>query len=79
MRRHATHSGYVGGCRCADCSRAHAEYCKVSRVRRGERTDAAPHGTASGYWNWNCRCDPCRTAGSVINRAKYLRLKERMA
>jgi hypothetical protein len=33
-----------------------------------------PHGTISGYFNHNCRCDPCRKAGS-----EYMKDRRRRA
>lgn len=36
-------------------------------------SDEPWHGTPSGYGNHGCRCDPCRAASSIYNRAKYKR------
>lgn len=30
----------------------------------------APHGTAGGYQNWTCRCQPC-TDANVTARARW--------
>jgi hypothetical protein len=32
------------------------------RMDRAQRLAEAPHGKASTYTNWMCRCDACRTA-----------------
>lgn len=34
------------------------------------RVDEIPHGTFSGYQNWECRCVDCRRAWQLWNRAR---------
>jgi hypothetical protein len=65
---HGSGSLYRQGCRCKKCRVAHT----ARTIRRtAERTrllaadpSLAPHGRASTYRNWGCRCRPCTTANS---------------
>lgn len=43
MRRHGTHSCYVGGCRCQPCRDAHAAYWRTNRKGYVRRVPAAPY------------------------------------
>lgn len=76
--RHGTAGGYSNyGCRCAPCTAAHSAALARARVARlaWRRWDAragtwvttadVPHGRASTYENWGCRCAPCVTAASA--------------
>lgn len=40
------------------------------REARLARVEDAPHGTYSGYINWNCRCVDCCRAGRLYARAR---------
>lgn len=64
---HGTTGGYSNhGCRCPQCRKAWAAYC---RKRKRERTpENAPHGTTNGYHNYRCRCDRCRAAWAAASR-----------
>ena len=39
--------------------------------------DDPRHGTANGYINYRCRCDPCLDAGHAYHSAFKLRRKKR--
>jgi hypothetical protein len=45
------------------------------KAARRDRLDEAPHGTATGYRAWGCRCDACREA--VIAHQKAARARKR--
>lgn len=65
-----TPAGYRRGCRCRPCTDAHAQRIADQKARRlaraAEDPSLIPHGTQSGYINWNCRCPKCVEA----NRTK---------
>lgn len=42
MRDHGTNSAYTAGCRCAPCSRAHADYEHERRHRASKRPNRTP-------------------------------------
>lgn len=68
--------GYERGCRCDVCKAA--PVAAAARVRERGRVDPSliPHGTASGYRNWACRCATCKAAGAESNRAAKARRRE---
>lgn len=53
-------------CRCRVCKDGNAMYQAEQRAKRRARLEAdptqAPHGEASTYANWGCRCDLCLEA-----------------
>jgi hypothetical protein len=53
-------------------------YCSMACVAPqsppNPRAPAKAHGTAGGYSNWRCRCDPCRTAWREQGRKKRARM-----
>lgn len=58
---------------CVMCARARAA---AQRAKRRTLAECDPrHGTTNGYHNFGCRCEPCRQAAKVENRAQYLRRK----
>lgn len=66
---HGTILSYQRGCTCELCREANSQLARVSRERRIEK--GIPdhlHGTDTGYRNWQCKCDPCKAAGSDTNR-----------
>lgn len=75
--RHGTATEYNAGCRCKECRAANTR--RVSERKSRLNPAYAPHGTASGYVNWNCRCDACKDAGSAANSARRLRREARQA
>lgn len=65
-------------CRCQECREANREYQQVKNAERARRLaaefDRLPHGSASTYGNWGCRCVPCAEAMSRKNdRASAVR------
>lgn len=64
-------AAYSHGCRCDGCKLANREAQRATKQRRVERYRNGrrdiKHGV-SGYSNWDCRCEVCRTAWS-----KYLK------
>ncbi|CAM3456713.1 hypothetical protein STSO111631_20015 [Stackebrandtia soli] len=65
-----------------------AEYLrKVRAERRAERVDVggrlvhprAPHGSASGYQHWSCRCGPCSAANRSSTAATRATANDRVA
>lgn len=57
-------SRYARGCRCDGCRQAATEAHnrqQAARLARGV-PDGVPHGSASTYSNWGCRCEPCTKA-----------------
>jgi hypothetical protein len=88
-KRHGTRNGYqYYGCRCEDCRGANrdhgrAEYLKHHPGARSYRTpplvetpDDPRHGTANGYVNHGCRCQPCRDANAAAMREYRARLRD---
>ena len=67
-------SRYAAGCRCAAC--AEANRARVADLTSRPPGDV-PHGTASGYGNWGCRCDECKPAGARQNLLAQARRKQR--
>lgn len=67
-------AAYTRGCRCDGCKAANREVQRqikdrrVARFRKGER-EPRRHGV-SGYSNWDCRCEECRTAWSEYLRER---------
>ena len=59
-------STYRLGCRCELCTKAHAEYAKLTRERRAGTP--MKHGSVSTYQNLGCRCDDCRKAAASYFR-----------
>ena len=60
------------GCRCAECTAAHAAYQLRRRAERRallEAGDVNPqHGSESTYVNYDCRCADCRAAHAARKR-----------
>lgn len=71
---HGTAYRYTRGCRCTLCTEAVREKYR-ERVRRGP----PQHGTESAYFNYGCRCDECRSAGSLANRRRRIARLQRKA
>ncbi len=77
---HGTLARYRRGCHCAECTAANTAYVRDQRNKREARVRAGatvPHGTASGYKNYGCRCEPCRAAGLAARLATRARLTQR--
>lgn len=69
-------TGYKLGCRCDDCKRGEREWRVAYTARRIEAGNI-PHGTASGYLTYKCRCIDCSAWGKAGQLAKYgLTLKD---
>lgn len=62
-------SGYVYGCRCEICTRAHRTYAEEYCSRRLTRGDFT-HGTHLGY-QFGCRCRECLDANTAYYRAYW--------
>lgn len=62
---------------CDACRKAHNTAVVERRWRNASRPDI-PHGH-SGYVNWNCRCEVCRTAKNEAHRAYWARRRLREA
>ena len=72
--RHGTNSFYIHGCRCAECTAAHAEYSRQYNAKNKDKLRAArerakqtpfediPHGSLNGYHYYSCRCVECKSA-----------------
>ena len=79
---HGTPSRYDAGCRCAACRAANtARYHESTELRRRALASAAvPHGSASTYRNWGCRCEPCHQAalarGALARAARRARRQQ---
>lgn len=80
---HGAFKNYQAGCRCERCREAnrvrHAAQRADRRARGGLPPGDSRHGTHTGYTNWCCRCDPCRAAGSDLNRRTRLARETRAA
>ena len=74
---HGTSSRYDARCRCAACRAANtARYHESTETRcRALAGAAVPHGSASTYRNWGCRCEPCHQA--ALARAALARAARR--
>lgn len=81
---HGTARGYdrcrrrPGMAACGPCRAAHADYVRKGNERRHKRLLAdptiVPHGRATTYNNWLCKCPPCTTAATEAStRAKRKR------
>lgn len=56
------------------CGECYASAYQFARERNAAR-DAIPdewHGTANGYNNYDCRCDPCKAAWARMNKEQAL-------
>ena len=72
--KHGTNGAYNRGCRCDECSSAHAEYGRQYRRNNPDKVRAAreraketpfcdiPHGTYTSHNYYGCRCDECQAA-----------------
>lgn len=69
-----SHAGYVMGCRCRRCTRAHARYNKNRRELLARAIELNPndpaHGTLGGYNYYGCRCERCRAASAERNQQR---------
>lgn len=74
---HGTHSRYVYGCRCEDCTKAASQSVARSRKQRfAEPKDPNDprHGTANFYGNHGCRCPKCTSAWAEdVKRGRHTR------
>ncbi|KAB2344828.1 hypothetical protein [Actinomadura rudentiformis] len=74
-----TERGYRYGCRCRPCTDAHRQLIAEQKADRLARAAAdpsiVPHGTTSGYINWDCRCDPCTDAYSQSRGKRPTKVK----
>lgn len=61
------------GCRCEDCTSAHAARVAAQRARRKARGVMGEHGSVSTYTNYGCRCEDCRNAMRHYQRVQSLR------
>lgn len=62
-----TRTEYVAGCRCAACTLANTIYMQQwKRDREPLPPDDPRHGTQNGYGNYDCRCDRCTAAHTVV-------------
>ena len=68
-----TGANYSAGCRCDECRAARRDrHRRLRAERRAQRREVdgrliapgAPHGTATAYCDWYCRCRPCTTAAA---------------
>jgi hypothetical protein len=63
---------YAHGCRCDVCRKGNTakgnEQRRVRAARLKEDPTLAPHGRASTYLNWMCRCNECITASTTAHR-----------
>jgi hypothetical protein len=73
--RHGTISSYRSGCRCDACMEVNRRSRREGRKRSIARgiPDRVPHGTASTYTNWACRCEACKAAQREKNRGDNIR------
>lgn len=58
---------------CHDCHRAKTKECG-EQGGGWNKMDEVPHGTASGYTYWRCRCELCRQARRAYRRALSQRI-----
>ncbi len=65
ISEHGTHSAYVRGCHCQECTEAHrvANQKSFESLRSAEVTE---HGR-TGY-RYGCRCDVCKAANAAYMR-----------
>lgn len=85
------YGGYTRGCRCDVCRSAKAAYLRRRRNRARELarrfTDGQgrhlatgiTHGTAVGYDESGCRCQPCTSAKTAKRTVEIRRQRERRA
>jgi hypothetical protein len=74
---HGIPSAYNGGCRCEKCAAQHRDRMTAIRTDLAARPrDEVPHGTASGYNHWRCRCEACTQANTAACR-EYKRSRVR--
>lgn len=68
-------------CRCEVCRTAKAAYMREKRKAAGaEKSQVVKgirHGTAHGYKDNKCKCDPCKQAGTRKRKAERLRAEGR--
>jgi hypothetical protein len=74
VKMHGTRYRYQRGCRCDECREA----LRID-MRKLRGKEPPHHGTPSAYFNYRCRCDPCRMAGSRYNRERRLERMKRLA
>jgi len=68
--RHGTRSAYTHHkCSCPECLAENTRYWRAYRAAKATQLAAdpslAPHGNASTYDNWGCRCVPCTAAATA--------------
>ena len=73
MKQHGTQLEYKHGCRCQECRKAHADYCRDQSANRKARLTSGKrvkvqHGTMGAYRNWGCRCQKCSDANKMNSR-----------
>lgn len=67
---HGTAGKYNAGCRCTPCTSFNTQRAKDLKAERLTRPQDIPHGTMSGYWNWDCRCDSCKKVGAETQKMR---------
>jgi len=75
-------AAYTRGCRCDGCKEANREVQRQIKARRIARFRSGQtkikHGV-SGYSNWDCRCENCRTEWSAYLRERRLARRKKKA
>lgn len=77
-------AAYARGCRCDGCKGANREVQREVKARRIARfrdpsgKTKIKHGV-SGYSNWDCRCEVCRTKWSGYLRARRIAARKARA
>ena len=75
---HGTQNGYGRGCRCTDCTGAHAADSALRREINHTVGAINPgvikkHGSRTTYVQWGCRCAECRKANVEYDKARRRR------
>lgn len=68
--------GYKRGCRCDKCRAANtARHLELRRKRKEKLAEADITHGASGYINWQCRCETCTDGWRLASRSREIRYK----
>lgn len=82
-KKHGTRSTWWRGCKCDVCRegmRAENKRRKAERIERFRAGLLNPvHGSTSTYCNYDCRCEPCRAAWSVLMAKRAANRKARQS